>query len=147
MAKSTVRVGISDTKATDKLLKGLPIEMRQKTLVKAVRAAGNIVAKEARRLCPKPGYTGDKPGKIPLNKTIKVVVRSYDNAIAAFVGPTWPHGAHGHLVEFGHEIKRTSHGPTHTRPKPFMRPAADTTAQAQQRKIIDTLKNEIKKLA
>lgn len=39
-------------------------------------------------------------------------------------GPGWPDGAHGHLVEFGHEV--VSHGKRtgkRTTPKPFLRPA------------------------
>lgn len=148
MARSAVRVRIKEVGKADELLAGLPIELRGNALTKAVRAAGNVVAKEARRLAPKPGYAGDDASKEPLNKTIKVKVRRYNNAIVGFVGPTRPNGAHGHLVEYGHAKvlwgKRTD---GFVKAKPFLRPAADTTEAEQQRKIVDTLKAELKKLA
>ena len=148
MARSAIKIEIKDTKQTDKLLSRMPIEIRGKTLKKALRAAGNVVAREARRIAPKPGYPGDDPTKEPLNKTIKTVVRDYGTVIAAFVGPERPNGAHGHLVEYGH-AKVLWGTPTGERVqgKPFMRPAADTTEAQQQKKIIETLKREIGKLA
>lgn len=148
MARGRIKIEIKEVGKVDSILSAMPIQLREKALVKALRAAGNIVAKEARRLAPKPGYKGDKPGLIPLNKSIKTVVRRYNHVIAVFVGPTYPQGAHGHLVEYGHAKvlwgKRTGE---QVKGKPFMRPAADTTEAAQQAKIISVLRSEVEKLA
>ena len=96
-----------------------------------VKAAGEVVAKEAKRLCPR-GDPADKPDLKPLNETIAVEVRDYGLRTMAVIGPQYPAGAHGHLVENGHEI--VSHGKRtgeRTAPKPFVRPAFDGTGRQQ----------------
>lgn len=149
MAKAkSAQVKIAIPPETDKLLGQIPIELRSKTLKKALRKAGQVVAREARRLAPKPGYPGDKPGKKPLKNTIRVKIADYGQTQAAFVGPSYPDGAHGHLVEYGHDKvlwgERTGE---YVRGKPFMRPSADSTEAQQREAIIGTLKAEINKLA
>lgn len=149
MARSkSIDVKISIPEETDKLLGQIPINLRRRSLKKALRKAGQVVAREARRLAPRPGYPGDKPGKKPLKNTIRVKVSDFGEVQAAFVGPSYPEGAHGHLVEFGHEEvlwgKRTG---GFVREKPFMRPAADSTEAQQREAIISTLKKDIEKLA
>lgn len=138
---------IKEVGNADQVLAQLPIELRGKALIKALRKAGNVVAKEARRLAPEPGYDGDDPTEKPLNKTYKTVVRQYPTKVIAVVSPRGREGSHAHLVEFGHDIKRTTPGPTRTRPVPHFRPAADTTEPEQQRDVISTLKREHSKLA
>lgn len=148
MARGQIKIEIKDVGKVDSILGTIPIQLREKTLVKALRAAGNVVAKEARRLAPKPGYPGDDPSKPALNKSIKTVVRKYRGAIAVFVGPTYPQAAHGHLVEYGHaKVLWGNRTGEQVQGKPFLRPAADTTEQQQQSKIITTLRAEVDKLA
>lgn len=127
-----IQAKVSDTKQVERLLGRLALQMRGKILVQGVRAAGRVAANAAKTLAPKPGYPGDKPDRKPLNQTIKVVVRDYSNGPAAVVGPQWPEGAHGHLVEFGHQLPDGSR----TKPKPFLRPAADSTKTQQQSALI-----------
>lgn len=145
----SIQVRISDTDRVDRLLGKMPIALREKTLIKAVRKAARIVAKEASRQAPKPGYVGDVPGLPALSKNIKAVVRTKGDSVAGFVGPTYPAAPHGHLVEFGHEAvfwgNRTEG--RRVEGKPYLRPAADETESAQQQAIITTLKAEIGKLA
>ena len=131
----------------DRLLAQMPIEVREKHLKKAMRRGGNEVAKEARRLVPRPGYPGDDPTKIPLARTIRTVVRVYRDHVVAVVGPKWPEGAHGHLVEFGHAIQRNTPGPTRTRPRPFMRPASDGTLPQQNAAVVRSLRGDVPELA
>lgn len=61
----------------------------------------NKVKATSKQLVPKPGYPGDKPDLKPLRDTITVGIRSYEeNAVwYGVVGPQYPAGAHGHLVE------------------------------------------------
>lgn len=162
MPRSAVSVSLTDTKTTDALLANLPIELRGKTLTKAIRKAGNEVAKEARRRLTAnnmPGYPGDKPDKPPIAKTVKTVVRMYGVVVAAFVGPTYPDAAHSHLLEFGHRVvlprgksprKRKSGEPaakTFVKGRPYLRPAADLTKGQQQAAIIETLKKGLSEIA
>ena len=145
MARKSVSIKVVSTAKTDSLLASLPIELREKQLVKAVTKAAKVVEKEATRLAPKPGYPGDKAGKIALNTTIDVKKLILGEIVMAIVGPRYPMGAHGHLVEFGHAKvlwgKRTSE---RVEAKPFLRPAADTTQAEQERAIVQTLKFTLK---
>lgn len=124
----------------DRLSKRLTREM--------VKAAGEIVAARARERCPI-GDPKHKPELKPLRDTIGVEVRDYGERALAVVGPEYPAGAHGHLVEFGHDIvgrgqsksmgrgrvsgAKRKGGVTQgrARPHPFLRPAFDET-QSQQ---------------
>ena len=99
-AQVGVRVSITETN-TDELLTRLPLELRGKYLKQGVRGGLAVVRKKARQLVPKAGYPGDKPGLKPLQDTIGVVVRDYGETIYGAVGPQYPAGAHGHLVEHG----------------------------------------------
>ena len=96
-----------------------------------VKAAAEVVARRARELCPV-GDPADKPDLKPLRDTIGIEVRDYGPRALAVVGPEYPAGAHGHLVELGHEevlfgVRTGRRVPPH----PFMRPAFDET-QAEQ---------------
>jgi hypothetical protein len=99
-------------------------------------------------LCPV-GDPTHHPENKPLRDTIAVEVRDYGPRAMAVVGPQYPAGAHGHLVEFGHDIvprgesrsvgrgrvsgAKRKGGTTQgrARPMPFMRTAFDGT-QSQQ---------------
>lgn len=171
------RTEIKEDGNVEALLERLPIELRTTALTKAVRAAGKVVAERARQLCPPPGYPGDKPGLKPLRDTIGVQVRYYereqDAAVVAVVGPEYPAGAHGHLVEFGHRIvgnaqlsegssqgeaaaglfspaeylRRAHRAGGEVAPQPFLRPAADETEAEQRAALAGTLQKELEKLA
>lgn len=155
----SIKIEIVETGKADELLGKLPLELRGKVLVKAIRKAGNIVAKEARKRIPKPGYAGDKPDKVPLLKTVKVAVRTYSSSTRGYIGPQYPEGAHSHLVEYGHRVvlpegreprqRKDGEEPAKVfvQGKPFLRPAADITEAQQQRAIISTLQDEVEKLA
>ena len=121
-------------------LEKLPILERGTSLLKVVRRAAKVTQDRARAIAPKPGYPGDKPGLKALNKTITTVAREYDRSggatYLAVVGPSWPDGAHGHLVEDGHRVI-VSRGPRRGQPpesgksftdaQPFLESAAIET--------------------
>lgn len=100
---------------------------------KGLRAASKPVIGMAKMLCPQGGpRTGDKAGKKHLRDTIGFVYRRYAKVEMGIVGTLYPAGAHGHLVEYGHQEVLFGK-PTGRRvpPKPFMRPAVDQTRGAQ----------------
>lgn len=155
-----LKAKISDTKQTEALLAQLPLAMRTKSLPKAIRKAGNEVAKAARanlRRVSRPGYEGDDPDKKPLAKTVRVKVKHYGSgAVLGMVGTTWPEGAHAHLVEFGFQqkyvrlpggVKIRRKQERRVRAQPWLRPAADTTKPQQQQAIVQTLKSEVNQIA
>lgn len=118
-------------------------------ITNALRKGGRVVAKKAKSLCPPPGYPRDKPDRKPLRETIGVVTRNYHNAIVVYVGPQYPAGAHGHLIEFGHWLVRKNKKTGEKKiikwvnAKPFMRPAADETKNEQHTVIVTSLRNSV----
>lgn len=145
----SVKVQIESTRETDAMLLRLPIELREKYVVSGVRAAGGIVRDEAKRRCPKGKQrTGKKEGTKHLRDTIKSVTRRYGSKVVQVIGPEYPTGAHGHLVEHGHEEvlwgKRTG---KRVPPKPFMRPAADSTKSQQTAALEGAIRAGIEKEA
>jgi HK97 gp10 family phage protein len=113
-----------------------------------VKAAADIVSAKAKSIAPV-GDPTHHPENKPLADTIGITVRDYGVRKLAVIGPQWPAGAHGHNVEFGHGIvprgqsKSVGRGRIsgakkkgglvvgRTRPKPFMRPAFDSTKGQQ----------------
>lgn len=91
------------------IMKGAAIE-------RGLERAGNAVAKRAKELVPKPGSNdyserrGKRKAKKMLVDTIGHVIRGYQgrrfSGRVLVVGPQYPAGAHGHLVEYGHRIVR-----------------------------------------
>lgn len=121
----------------DEALKRLPLEIQRKVLARAVLAGAGVIRDEARRLCPK--NTG------ALAKSI--VAKRKRQAGASVVYQVGPRKFYGHMVEFGtapHEIKMQKLGKMlklgrwrniyaasvehpGTAPRPFLRPAFDTS--------------------
>jgi len=99
-------------------LEGLDAKLQRGAFRKMVGAAGTQLAKEIRRQIGKRDILysrGRNPaerrksrrrGVKPLKRTIKSRAwsRSSRGIIGSVVGPAWPEGAHGHLVERGHRI-------------------------------------------
>lgn len=151
-------VTITETGDMDAILQQLPVMLQRGALDKALRAAGKVVQRRARELCPRSSKTGSRQawsnetagsrtGTKPLAETIGVVVRKYDEVSVAVVGPEYPAGALGHLVEYGHKLVVYGH-PTGRRvpPHPFMRPAADETKGEQESVMLSVLQKELDKV-
>lgn len=117
---------------------------------KSVTKAGQVVARRARQLVPRPGqggYTGfnethkTKQRDVKLRATIRVQRKKYKNATIVVVGPLWETGRHGRWVEEGHKV--ISHGQDTgqlTTPVPFLLPAAEETKAEQRKAFYDELK-------
>lgn len=130
-----ISIDIKEFGNTAAVLTNLDIALRGKALVSALRKSGRPVVSRAKSLAPKGGERkGRKAGKKHLRDTITSVVRDYGETKVLVVGPAYPAGAHGHLVEFGtvarkHKSgKRTGAMP----PRPFLRPAVEATLGEQK---------------
>jgi len=151
----TSGVRITETGDMDQLLAQLEIGLRTSTLRKALRAGGTRVARRARQLCPRSSATGSaeywsqttaatRAGVKSLADTIGVVVREYGHTWVVVVGPQYPAGALGHLVEYGHaEVLWGQPTGRRVPPHPFLRPAADETVEEVNGAIISTLRGAI----
>lgn len=113
----------------------------------AAQAAGEVVVVRARQLCPV-GDPSHQPDKKPLRDTIACEIRDYDQRTLAVIGPQYPAGAHGHLVEYGHEeVVWGNRTGRRVGPRPFMRPAFDETKQEQQAAMEKVVAAKLKQLS
>ena len=130
-----------------KWLQHLAVQLRRSAMKKAIRAGAAPVRKLARQLVPVGGpRTGRKSDKKHLRDTIAVRVKSYNAVDVAIVGPQWPSGAHGHLVEFGYDAILPDGEKVAVPPQPYMRPAAEQTKTLQANAITNKLKAEVEKV-
>lgn len=142
-------VTISGAIELREILKGLTPKLEKKYIKAGIKAANKVVAQEAKRILVAnqkyraPRYRKDKATGAYITKTdkkgveqlvkfkklrytIKDVVRRYKSGrkTMGVVGPTWPDGNHGLLVERGHVKflwgKATGE---RVRPYPFLGPA------------------------
>ena len=147
MAKAEIDEHGPRARRIEQVLNELPKILQNRTLGRALRAGGNVVKKETKRRTPR-GDPKHKPDKKPLHKTIIVVVKEYDGGRLqmAIVGFKYPEGAHGHLVEHGHQIVTRNGAKTGARVegKQFFAPAVDTTQGQQEKAMVDVIVKDIK---
>ena len=113
------------------VLSKIELSLREKHMKLALKAAGKVVVNKAKSLVPRSVQTGSRkknskaykqkfgdPPK-PLHKTIGQLSRSYKDGIVKVevVGAMRPAGAHGHLVENGHDMVLWGRGYSATREK------------------------------
>jgi HK97 gp10 family phage protein len=149
-----IHVQLPDLDVIDRELGRVEQRLRTTALKKALRAGGRVVAARAKQLAPRSIQTGTwdawsksteeaRRGAKPLAETIGVTVRDYGHTLVLLVGPEYPAGALGHLVEYGHaEYLWGQATGRRVPPKPFMRPAADETEDQVDSAVIDTLRKE-----
>ena len=104
---------------------------------KALTQTGAVVLKAARAKCPV--KTGKLKKSIKQSVSVKEGGESY---VKIFVSKP-----HGHLIEFGHAIKRVKGGPTfgHVPAHPFMRPAIDESHPAIIARFAEAMKEQVQK--
>lgn len=151
--KRTIGVDVLFNRKAAELTEQLPLILQRKAATKALRAAGNLVLKEARRRAPKSGEitgTRNKWSKStrarrekfkPLKKSLKLYKdqRVKEPNIGFRV---WAPVAA--WIEFGntkrsHKLWGRDSG-RKLRPRPFLRPAVDSTRPLQQQTVVDTIK-------
>ncbi len=101
-------------------LNAIAVGLRGDVVRSGLNSAGRIITKRAKELVRKPSDAGynkrskDRQGGKNLQETIGHVVRGYNSAkfsgMVLVVGPQYPAGSHGHLVEYGHRIAKRGTG-------------------------------------
>lgn len=155
MPSARVTLKLDESLDLDGLLAQHELLLRGKALTRALRAGGKVFADRARQHCRRSSQTGTRAlwsaktraaraNVKPLADTIGVVVRDYGAKQVLIVGPQYPAGALGHLVEYGHAEVLWGR-PTGRRvpPQPFMRPAADETESQVNAAIVASLQEAI----
>lgn len=136
----------------DAALAAIETNLRGKAMDKGLRAIGSHVKQQTTAILPKPGYERftrpsgepyqDKDGPKPLGQTIKTKLVNYAGGLikVAIIGYEWPAGAHGHIVETGHDMvvggKKKSGGRVvgHVEPAEYM-----VTVVAKGRSTFDSI--------
>ena len=167
MGSARITCTMKGLKEADEFLAMLPTAVRGATLEKAIRQQAKKVISRAKQLVPV--RERRKTGK-HLRDTLETVVKRYGNIIVVVMGPGWPAGAHGHLVEWGHRIARYGTGTlatfsasgklvkraakskrgagfrgtgisdSRTREMPFMRPAWDEHKDGFEAGIVEAIR-------
>jgi len=151
MAKGGIEIKLDESamKQAEALLMQIPELARGPGINQALREVGNLVKNAVRTLLPKPGYPGDKPGLKPLRDTVKVKIVNYKGGQikVMIVGYAYPAGAHGHLVEFGHEKwlwgEYIANSPVD--PHPYMQTAIDQTKPMHNQVFINGARKALAK--
>jgi hypothetical protein len=138
-----IRTQLDEMPEAAELIDRIEALSRSEAIRKAAKQAGEIVAADARPRITPPGYPGDKPDKKPLRDSIRVVVREYPGVTLMLIGASYPHGSHGHLVEYGH-IQTLKDGSTiQVAPRPWLRPAVESTRDAQRAAVLEGLRKAV----
>jgi hypothetical protein len=152
-------VEVTDAGRLEAMLERLPLVLRGKTLERALSAAAKPVIEMAKSLCPDSYITGtrelwsaktkaERASVKQLKDTITSVVRDYGERKVLVVGPAYPAGALGHLVEFSRrKILWGRDSGIETRGKPFLRPAAQITKDEQRSALVKVLESAARKAA
>ena len=116
----------------------------EKGTKKAAQSGAKILVAVTKSVTPK-GDPKDKPHLKPLARTIDHVYRQYGpNKGLAVVGPSYPAGAHGHLVELGHKASGWNENGPAVPGKYFMLRAYEMCKDRIDRTVVTTLAHEIK---
>lgn len=127
-------------KELDEALRRLPEAVHKSVLQSALRKAGKILVDHVRSDGSAPRRTGMLVASVTVgtklgNRQRKARVREGEAEV--FIGPTYPFGAHGHLVEFGATRDKRGVMPAN----PFMRRAWD----ANKDRILNVFAEELAK--
>ena len=117
MAQPFFRVQLEGYAELERALRELPKAAAKGVLRTAMRKAGQQVVDAASAAAPKD--TGALAESLALSTRLTKGQRRRRRKkgdVELFLGPTYPSGAHGHLVEFG---------TAHMAKRPFLRPAWD----------------------
>lgn len=136
-----VKLSLSGYKEIDDVLKGLPLQVTHKILGQAhADAAKPIIPAAQSKIRNKTGNLSKSIG------TEKISMRKANTVGLVYVGPRRKRGykgKHGHLVEFGHTIRKVKKGPIlgFVKPYPFMEPAFNATKS----QVTDNIKESVGK--
>mgnify|MGYP006969501322 CR=1 FL=1 len=134
---ATAVVNTNELAAIDKELAKIQAIHRMGVVRKGVNRSLTPPSSRVKENLPKPGYPGDKPGLKPLRETLgKRVVDYPSGKVVGVLGYRYPAGAHGHLVEEGHELVIRGESRGNVEGKHYIDQAA-TATEGQQKAILD----------
>lgn len=151
--QATVEIDDAAFKEADLLLAQIDESVRGRTIGNAMRKVLNEVGKKTKQILPKPGYPGDKPENVPLRDTLRTRTRNYQSGTVKVVllGYSWPGGAHGHLLEGGHDIvkggtkKAGGRVVGYVPPNEYLIKVVRETKDQHSRQLIDAIKKSLPK--
>ncbi len=100
----------------DAELAAIETNLRGQAISNGLRKIGAEIGQKTKSALPKPGYERrtrpggllykDKDGPKPLGQTVRTKLLKYADGViqVALIGYEYPAGAHGHLVEMGHDL-------------------------------------------
>lgn len=164
---ASVKVSVEGAEEIDRQLGRLPIELRERTLKKALNRAGTIGVREARNRVD-PSVTGGDPEFAPLKKQInKRAMKSRELKSGEVGTVVRVVSRHAHLVEYGHRAvlggtiasgsparirkakdpERTGKGRVigFVEPHPFFRPGQIAAGPQIDREVISAVDKYIEK--
>lgn len=108
-----IDVKVIEPKNLEVILEQLPLAMRGKELERALKAGGRVAQRKAKAVAPvglesnrqlwSAKTKAQRQGRKQLKDTIALKYKEYGETRVLMVGPAYPAGAHGHLVEDGHQ--------------------------------------------
>jgi hypothetical protein len=149
-------------KAVDVELSRLEANARGPAINRALRAIGNGIGNRTRAILPKAGYLRhtrpsgmpykDKGELKPLGETPTTKIVEYAGGMikVAVIGYAWPAGAHGHLVEQGHDLvkggskKKGGRVVAHVAPAEYMVRVVVETREQQSADLINAVRKLLK---
>jgi len=148
MATNTVQFVLTGEKELKWMLESLPRKMSGPVVRKALREGSKPILAAARAAAPV-GDTGNLKKSMSPGRGIRIKTYRNSGVTLAVIGPSWPLGAHGHLIEFGTKLRETETGASRgVGPAiPFLRPAFDANVGRAQRIIASVMADGLAKAA
>ena len=140
----SVKMELKNDRALELALKSLGPKLETRVMARALKAGAGETLKAAKRLAPR-GKTGNLRKSLAVSRGRRV--RRYGRRLVAVVGPAWPEGAHGHLIERGTRRRRTKTGADRgiMPARPFLEPAYDATKTAAVAKVKQKIRQGIER--
>lgn len=138
----SVRISVTGIVEIDAILKGLPNQINHRIMGSAhLEAAKPLIDVASNIVRVKTGNLKQSIGGIKLSQ------RKTNEIGMVHVGPRRKKGRylgnHGHLLEYGHVIKRGGQTYGRVKPYPFMRPAFEQTKNQVETNIVQSVQKKL----
>lgn len=138
----SVKLSVTGIAEVDALIKGLPNQVNHRIMGAAhLDAAKPLIDVASNIVRVKTGRLKQSIGGVRLSQ------RKTNEVGMVHIGPRRKkgryYGNHGHLLEYGHVLKRGGKTFGRVKPYPFMRPAFNQTQNEVQRRITDSVQKKL----
>lgn len=149
--RNLIDVNLTGIKELDRALRKLGPAVEKRVQSQALRAGARPIIRQAKSLLmmgarrPRKGKRGKGFHTGNLYRSMAVKTIRGMGGWAAIIGPKWPGGVHGHLVEFGTKPRYHKSGKfVGAMPaRPFLRPAFDMALPEAKRRIREVVEKGI----